>query len=72
MHNWWMDALDDVYADHPCVDWYKTTEEKKFSTLFKKDWFLHLMITNFENASSHKYFVQKANSLWMARSEMTV
>jgi len=30
------------------------------------------MITNFENASSHKYIVQKANSLWMARSEMTV
>jgi len=32
------------------------------STFFKKDRFLHLMIANFENASSHKYVLQKANS----------
>jgi len=29
------------------------------------------MITNFENAASHKYIVQKAKSLLMARLEMT-
>jgi len=29
------------------------------------------MIVNFENATSHKYLVQKFRSLWMARSEIT-
>jgi len=28
------------------------------------------MIVNFENAASHKYVVQNAKSLWMARSDM--
>jgi len=21
-----MDALDDIYTDHPCIDWYKTRD----------------------------------------------
>jgi len=29
------------------------------------------LIINFENTASHKYVVQKSNSLWMARSELT-
>jgi len=28
------------------------------------------MIIHFENTASHKYVVQKAKSLWMAKSEM--
>jgi len=42
--------------------------QRTFSTFFKKDRFLVLMIINFENASLHKYVVQKANSLQMTRS----
>jgi len=38
-------------------------EQRTFSTFFKKDRFLGLMIINFENASSHKHVVLKANSL---------
>jgi len=29
------------------------------------------MIINFENAASRRHLVQKSESLWMARSEMT-
>ena len=53
-----------------CTDWYETTVDKRaFSSL--KNRFLDLKVANFENASSHKNIVQMANTLWMARSEMT-
>jgi len=29
-----MDALNDFYEDHPCVDWYKITEDKGHSQQF--------------------------------------
>jgi len=35
-----------------------------FSTFFKKDQFLYLVIINFVNAASNKYVVQNAKSLW--------
>jgi len=38
-------------------------QDEGYSQFFKKDWFLELMIINFEIAASHKYVVQKAESL---------
>jgi len=35
---------------------------RTFSTFFKKDQFLDLMIVNFENTTSHKYLVKKLKS----------
>jgi len=51
-----MDPLDDFYTHHPFVG------QMRFSTFFKKNPFLDLII-NFENAASHRYVVQKAESL---------
>ena len=64
-----MEPLDDFYADHPFVDWYKTTQYDEHSQHFSKE--IYLMIINFENAASHKYVLQEAESLWVARSKMT-
>jgi len=44
---------------------------RTFSIFFKTNWFLDLMITDFENTASHKHLVQKAKRLWMAWSEIT-
>jgi len=44
---------------------------RTFSTFFKKDRFLDMMIVNVEHACSHKHVVRTAKSLQMARSEMT-
>jgi len=59
-----MDELDEFYTDQSCVDWYKTTEDKRHSQHFSKRTGFWIWFT-FENASSHKYVVQKAKSLWM-------
>ena len=40
---------------------------RTFSTFFKKDRFLDMMVINFEHASSHKYVMRTAKSLRMAR-----
>ena len=66
-----MDALDNLHAVHPFVDWCNSTKDGGYSQHFSEDRFLDLMIINFENAASHKYVVQKAKGLWTATSEMT-
>jgi len=63
-----MDAHD-YCTDLPFVDWYKTVQDEGHSTYFKNDRFLNLMIVSFDNAAVHKYVVQNATSLWIARSE---
>jgi len=63
-----MEALDDFYTYHPFVYWYMTTQVEGHSQHFSnRIGFLHLMIVNFENAASHKYVVQHAKSLWLAK-----
>jgi len=32
----WMEALQGLYADHPFVDWYKTTQDEEHSQHFSK------------------------------------
>ena len=67
----WQMHLMIFTQNYAFVDWYKTMQDEGYSQFFKKDWFVELMIINFEIAASHKYVVQKAESLWVARSEMT-
>jgi len=31
-----MEALDDIYTDHPFVDWYMTTQDKDILNVFQK------------------------------------
>ena len=52
-----------IFTDNPCVGWYK----KQYLTFLKKVQFLDKKIIKFENSTSHKYLVQKSNSLWMAK-----
>jgi len=44
-----MNAADDFFTDHLFVE---NAGRRTFSTFFKKDRFLDLMLVNFENASS--------------------
>ena len=44
-------------------------ERRAFLTVSKENCFFDLMVVSFENATSHKYVVQKGMSLSRARSE---
>jgi len=55
-----MDAVDDFFTNHPFVD---KAGRRTFSTYFKKDHFLDLMIVNFENVASQKCVPQKGKNL---------
>jgi len=64
-----MDAVDNFYTDQSFVDWYKTA--KDILNIFRKESVFGLDDYQIENTASHKYLVQKSNSLWMPGSEVT-
>ena len=54
-----------------CVDWCKTTRTKDIVNIFQKESVVWLDDCHFWECLFTQYVEQKANSLWMAKSEKT-